>query len=358
MDLSQARLDQEIAYHEIIRRRIDEYNENSEIQNMLRILYLFGITPQELVEENPIQGDNFTEETIGNEEALIAKIPTARKGWKLRSVAVPLNPRYEPWAKIILDISERRRKRSISRYKAMRSIQRYCPEIFDGLFWPMTGFFNKKKEYDYPKLSNITIRSFREIRGYELSLCNRFTQFDVVHYLGLTEPPDYRLYFNKLLDKTDIYFYEDIVESIKLKNMVFQPGRSRDAFWNFKTYLSIRKMVKKGELKFTEEKIIIDTKIDRPPMIQRDSEAHRILKANMRKKMIELGSKKVSYENANLDVLSEDLGIAAECGFSDASKMLDFFGGVFRDLQKNEEFWVATFYDTNNVSTINKFRFT
>ena len=252
MDIEQTSLNQDIAYHEIVRNRIDEYEENPEIRDMLRISYLYGIKPQELLAEYPIQGNNFSEVMIGNEEALMVKIPTAKKGWKLRSVAVPLNPKYEPWAKIILDLSEKRRNRSISNYSAMRSIQRYCVMMFEDLKWPMPGY-NRGGVYNEPKLSKVTLRSFREIRGYELSLSNRFTQFDVVNFLGLTESPDYRLYFDKLLDKTDIYYYEDIVESIKLKNQVFQPGRSGDAFWNYKTYVAIRKMIKKGEMKHTQE---------------------------------------------------------------------------------------------------------
>lgn len=115
-------------------------------------------------------------------------------------------------------------------------------------------------------------------------------------------------------------------------------------------------MIKKGELKNSQEKILIDVKIDRPGERGRDSISHRILKANMKKKMMELGSKEIDYENANLDVVSLDHGIAAECGFSDGSKMLDFFGGVFRDLQNINEFWVVSFYDKNNYSALHKFR--
>lgn len=341
-----------IANYSTIRDKIDDLEENSEIQNVLQVSYLFGIRVQEIVDDNPILGNDFHEETIEKEEALVAEIPTAHRGWKPRYVAVPLNPKYEPWSRNILDWSEMRYGKSLSKWKAMKSVQRYCFEIFKGLYWPMGG--NKKGKYhNEPKLTTVTHRIFREIRACELSFCNRFSQFDITNYLGLHTPTDYKQYFNKLYNKTDIYSKKDIIESIILKNMIFQP-RSR-AFFDFRTYMNIQKMIKKGIIKHTNEKLNINTKIDRPPPVSTESPSHRIMKANIMKILRGLGSNNTSYENVNIDVVSQDFGIAVECGASDGVKLLDFFNGAFRDLKNLKEFWVATFYTEKGISNLHKF---
>jgi hypothetical protein len=57
------------------------------------------------------------------------------------------------------------------------------------------------------------------------------------------------------------------------------------------------------------ENILMDIKIDQPRSIGRDSTYHRMLKANIKKKLKEMGSTKISYEESNLDVVSYDLGL-------------------------------------------------
>jgi hypothetical protein len=352
--MKQTTINPTIANYHTIRSIIDGLEENSEMQNILRISYLFGLRVQEIIGKEPLLGSHFSEISIGGEEAILANVPTAKRAWKPMTVAIPLNPKYEEWSPIVLDFCERRYNNPISIWRSMRNVQKYCREIFGDLLYPTLSSRLKSGYYSDARSTNVTHKTLREIRGLELSFCNRFSSYDVLNFLRYLTPSDYSIYFHKMLDKTDIYLETDVNESVKIKNLIFQPRKERGLL-DFRTYMDIQKRIKIGVFSVSTEKIRIDEKVDRPPSFARDSEDHRILKGTVKKKLLELGSKDVSYENANLDVVAEDLGIAVECGNSEGTKFIDFFKGEFRGISNYNEFWVATFYNAELLSTIYKF---
>lgn len=95
-----------------------------------------------------------------------------------------------------------------------------------------------------------------------------------------------------------------------------------------------------------------------PTSIGKDRQDHRRLKANGAKMLENMKSKNISYEIANLDVYSYDLGIATECGKSDGNKLLDFYNNSYQGIENYQEFWVLEYYDENHISRLHKYKLT
>ena len=93
-----------------VRNVIDTKINDVESKNTIRVSYLFGTWIQELVRGRTrkvtIKGNDFFTKSIDGDEALVLRIPTAKRGFKPRYVAVPLNPKCEPWSNEILNYSE------------------------------------------------------------------------------------------------------------------------------------------------------------------------------------------------------------------------------------------------------------
>lgn len=336
-------------------REIIEKIDDPEIRITLQICYLFGTRLQELVRgqirREPIKGNDFSETTIDGEDALVLLIPTARRGWKPRPVAIPLSSKYESWAKDILHYSEERGEEPIYP-KVTRVLQIYIKDKFSNLEWATLGY--KKKKEKMINRVDVTLKHLPEIREWELGLCHNFTDYDFKNYFGREYDPDYRVYFQKLLRKSDHYQIEDVMKAIELKNVVFNPSSSEKYY--YREYMDIVKKIKrKFILQEKPTKMKIDPKIRVSSSFSgRESKEHRILKLNA-KRYLELHSNNISYEEANMDVVDFKNGIIVECGHTSARKLLDSFSDVFKDIVKINEFWILQFYDSEYVSSCYKF---
>jgi len=327
----------------IIRKTIDKIDDK-ESKNILRVSYVFGTSIQELVRGRTrkvtITGNDFFTESIGDEEALILKIPTARRGFKPRYVAAPLNPKCEPWSEKILSYSEEKGNNYFYK-KVNREIQYDIQRnFFVNYEWPSTWYEGKKNMH----LIRIPFRHkhLSEIREWELGLCHNFTEFDCKHFFGKYYDSDYNVYFKKILNKTDYYDTEDIINSIILKNRIFSQSRNR---YDYKVFMKIQKMIKRNYIeKLPSIKLDIDTSIDLSSIPKVSGKHHRILQANI-KKCLERNSDQVVCEDSNIDVIDLINGKVVECGHTEASKLLDIFNGVFSGIGDIKEFWVLSFYD-------------
>jgi len=352
--------DIEIPTPNVIRQIVD--NSTDKYKNLMRISYLFGLEVSEMLpntkkEGGFFYGNDFSEVSVDGEDALLLKVPTIRQGGKPRTIAVPLNPKYESWSKIILKLSEERANELLFDV-VLRTFQEHVEKLFKQFKWIVPGKIRATEElgtyWDPSHYTSFTSHNLIEMREYELGLCHNFNDLDFGIYFGTEYSSDYRHYFNKLLSKTDIYDNKDIIEAIKLKNMVFNP-REKEKY-RFKEYLSIYKKIKrKITIKMPDEKIPIDINI-KPAPRSSDSRPHQILKANVEKKLRENKKMTSTFETANFDVYAEKGGIVVECGQTDGRKLLDSIENVFSNIKNINEFWVLDFYDHEQNSMLYKFK--
>ena len=335
-------------------REIIEKIDDPEIRITLQICYLFGTRLQELVRgqirREPIKGNDFSETTIDGEDALVLQIPTARRGWKPRPVAIPLSSKYESWAKDILHYSEEKGEEPIYP-KVTRVLQIYIKDKFSNLEWATSGY-KMKKEMMINRVA-VTLKHLPEIREWELGLCHNFTDYDFKNYFGREYDPDYRVYFQKLLRKSDYYQIEDVIKAVELKNVVFNPSSFEK--YHYKEYMHIIKKIKRNFIiKKDVIKLKINPNVDYKEIGGKGSKEHRILQYNI-KKQLERTSNNVSYEEANLDVVDIENGVVVECGHTNASKLMDSFSDIYKDIVKINEFWILQFYDSEYNSFCYKF---
>jgi len=235
-----------IADFQSIRARIDE--KDTDYQNLVRILYLFGLRVSEIQPHKKsgegIKGRDFREGNINGEGALILTVPTKKQDGKAWDVAVPLKPRHEPWSKIILDISEDGYNKDLFK-GVIRTIQEHIPPYFEGYEWLEGGYKNNTiNEYIPYRVKPIQTKHLKEIREWELSHSFNFTAYEVQNYLrfraGVIGDTSY---FEKLLNESNIYTKKDIIESILLKHRIFNPIKDRR--YQYNKYMTIQKQIKR-----------------------------------------------------------------------------------------------------------------
>lgn len=322
----------------------------------MRIMYLFGVRISELLPKKKggeaVKGKHFSTVNIDGEEALQLTIPTSWQGGKQRSVVVPLNPKYEDWSKNILDLSEEKYNEKIMDIVG-RTLQQHVSDSITDLYWYENGYFQTKKgvkKYRKARMDSIQTKHFKEIREVELSLTHKFTSYELNNYFGLKGSLNDKSYFRKLLNKTNIYTNTDIKGSIYFFKCVFNPDDSYN-----KNYMEAQKMIKKRQIKLLPvECIPIDGQVTPAPRKSSESLEHRILKRNAQIILKNLGSKQVTFENANLDVVDFTNKIAVECGKSNSSKLMDLFNNVYQNIPDIEELWMLDYYDENFNSNLFK----
>ena len=355
--------DIKIPTYKTVRYIID--NTDDKYQNLMRICYLFGLEVSEMLPKKKEDvgfffGNDFSEITIDGEDALLLKVPTIRQGGKSRTIAVPLNPKYEPWSKIILKFSEERGNELLYD-KVLRTFQEHVENTFKPLIWPVVGKFTKKKNmgkiWDPSHDTSFSAHNLIEVREWELGLCHNFNDLDFRIYFGTEYSSDYRHYFNKLFFKSDIHDNKEIFEAIKLKNKIFNPRES--VKYRFKEYISIYKKIKRKKIvQMHDETIKISPKI-KPAPPKSDSKQHQKLKSKI--EQILIGKKLTpTFETANFDVYAydpnDDRSIVVECGKTDCQKLIDSIENIFTDIKDIKEFWVLDFYDSKYNSKLYKFK--
>lgn len=330
---------------------------DSKYKDFMRIMYLFGVRISELLPKKKggeaVMGKHFSTVNMDGEDALQLTIPTSWQGGKKRFVVVPLNPKYEEWSKNILDLSEERYNEKIFDIVG-RTLQQHVSDSIRDTYWYENGYFKREKgvkKYQKTRMDSIQTKHFKEIREVELILTHKFTPYELKNYFGLKGSLDDNSYFRKLLNRTDIYTNNDIKESIKFFKFIFNPDTSYN-----KNYMDVQKMIKKRQIKLLPvECIPIDEQVTPAPRKGSESLEHRILKRNAQIILQNKGSKKVTFENANLDVVDFTNKIAVECGKSDSSKLMDLFNNVYQNIPDIEQLWMLDYYGEDKKSNLYKF---
>jgi len=343
-------IDYQIPSYETVRDIVNETNDD--YQDYMRVCYLFSLQPAEICGKYTIMSDDVSVIAIDDEKALKMNISTVRLGRQVREVVVPLS-KIEPWAKIILDLSEDRSRLSLFPRIHVKTLQNHVKKCFKSYGWPTYGYFRRKKErYNKPHITTFTASNLREIRQWELACCNKFNEYDIRNYIGKNIPSDYQEYFKKLLKKSGKHKNVDVIKSIKLKRLMFNP---RDKYrYYFQEYLDVNKLLQEGKIRLDESELKVDTyEYPAPPM--GDALQHRLLKSNIKKWLEKRGKSLITLELSNIDVYAEDLHIAIECGHTRAKTLLDCVYNRYKEFRDTREFWIVDFFDVNQISTLTKF---
>lgn len=328
-----------------------------EIRNVLRILYIFGLLPTELIERgkerNVVIGNAFSVSSINGVDALLLEVKTV-KGTKLkRTIAIPLNPRIEPMAEKILNYVESKGGLPVWEY------------TYENLMYKLgnLGTFNSTKipvkPYKGKDLNEqektISLLHLAEIRELELALCNNFNEIDLKVFNGDISGVDYNIYFDKLLTKNDYYHEKDVYKSLWIKNVIFNP--KGDEKYSYKEYMEIQKWIKRGAVYLNPvEYMNIDTEVDISDLThsQSGSKSHKVLMKNA-KIILDSTDENILYEEENLDVYDKQKRIVVECATTYARKMLGLLNENYQAINNVMEFWVLQDHDKENISRLYKF---
>jgi hypothetical protein len=345
----------------MVREYIDKIKDE-EIKNSLKILYLFHLSVSELAKENSkdegLKGIDVNETIVNGEPALALKIRTNNRGQKIRHVFIPLNPKYEPWSKDILNYCE-----NISNDLVYHKVDRvledeFLVNIFLNFNWYAPRYREKISKYADEK--KFTSKNLIDLRDWELALCHNFTQNDFDNFLGKEYHTDYSTYFNKLINKNDYYIYEDIINAIKLRELVFCP--KHEDKWDMKEFMDVVKKIKRKLITQTGP---FELKIKKDNINEyknykghRETDEHTILKKNMFDYLIEKYKSNINdikFELSSFDVVDLKNKIIVECGNSNPVKLLDGFNDVLEGVIGMKEFWVVQFLNPEGSNICYKF---
>jgi len=343
-------------YEDEIKKKLRKYKIDIYEQKICQMIsYLFGTSIDETyrkkTEEYATIGNDFNVDTINDTDALILDIhKTIRKARK-KSVAIPLNPKYEKWSKEILEYSEIMSDKEI--YKGVyRPIQEVIKICFKKFTYPAPGYKDRKNRG--MERVNVTHKHLSEIREWELGLCHNFKEYDFDNFLGGAYEPNYNVYFNKLLEKNDYYNENDVRKTMILKNVIFNPSSNEK--YHYKEYLNIIRKMKRGYIIKYDSEMPINTKLF---LTKKDGkmgkEPHDILKTNVISSLNNK-SQNVITEYANYDVVDLNQKKIYECGHTSAKKLLDCFSGEYREIKNINQFYILQYYDKKNNSKLYKFQ--
>lgn len=350
-------VDKPIPYWMDIRNEINEIPDYEE-KMTLKITYLFGTSIDEIIRETSkdktITGNDFYVASINDEDALLLEISTIRQGRNKRIIAIPLNPKYELWTQEILDYTEEISTNMIYRNVFRQLQNKIMTDYFNKFEWS-SPMYDTKTEKDKTRV-NVTHRILPLIREWELSLCHNFNEYDFKNYFGETFNPDYNVYFNKLLNKSNYYNVHDVSKAIELKYGIFNPSNIEKYF--YKEYLEVIKMIKRKFIKRYDiemMKINPNLSLAKTKGGKGGKDKHYILKSNAIHELKKKNSNEISDEIANLDVVDFKNGIVVECGKTSVRKMLDSFNGVYDEIKNVNQYWVLQLYDSDYMSSCYKF---
>jgi len=214
-----------------VRHRIERV-EREDIRFCLMGTYLLAARISEIVgysspsDETTGRGPRGTDVQIENfqmgeikENAAVFKLKTAKRGGKIRFVALPLNPDYEPWTQPLYWYFKKHGNSLVFPF-TRQLIWQYVRKnrVFDGLFYSVDRYSiweNKKKIRDINEhLKTFNLHALRHLRATELVQFYGFNGGDLATYggwtfrsMGLPSTADrylslgWQSYFPKLLKK-------------------------------------------------------------------------------------------------------------------------------------------------------------
>jgi len=125
-------------------KRIDDMPSKKEkdekYRNAFRYLYLIAGWVSQIAGDYEPKGSDATLVNIDGVKAVMFPVKTARREGRIRPVAIPINPYYEPWAESLYVWFKRNEDENPFGGLSMRSYQRQASIVFDGLEWPIEKY--------------------------------------------------------------------------------------------------------------------------------------------------------------------------------------------------------------------------
>ena len=186
-----------------VRRRIEQV-KREDIRFCLMSTYLLAARISEIVgysspsDETKGRGPRGTDVQIENfqigetiEKAAVFKLRTAKRGGKIRLVALPMNPIYEPWTRPLYKYFRKHRSKLVfpfTRQLVWQYVRKW--KVFDGLFYPVDKYAvwkDKRKVFDVDEhLKPFNLHALRHLRATELVQFYGFDGRDLATYGGWT----------------------------------------------------------------------------------------------------------------------------------------------------------------------------
>lgn len=186
-----------------VRRRIKRV-KREDIRFCLMSTYLFAARISEVVgysspsDKTSGRGPRGTDVQIElfqmgeiNEKAAVFTLRTAKRGGKIRLVALPMNPIYESWTRPLYRYFRKHRSKLVfpfTRQLVWQYVKKH--RIFDGLLYPVDQYAvwkDKKKIYDVNEhLRPFALHALRHLRATELVQFYGFDGRDLAVYGGWT----------------------------------------------------------------------------------------------------------------------------------------------------------------------------
>ena len=179
----------------VVRKRILR-TTNPKVKVCLMCAYLFGCRISELVgiksprDTTVARGPRGTDvrtDVHNDEEVSIFRLKTAKRDGLIRLIALPLNPKYERWTKLILHYYERRGE-SLCFPFTRQKVGTVARDIFKGLRYPIAKYTESSrkgmKKVVFAHNRPFNIHALRHLRTTELVEVYGFDGFDLSIFGG------------------------------------------------------------------------------------------------------------------------------------------------------------------------------
>lgn len=165
-----------------IRQRI-ESTRTQPHRMALMFQYVTGARASEVCGSYGIAGSDYEGSSYDDEACIIFKVKTAKRKGRIRFLAIPLNPEYEPWGSLLASYFLEHRERSQVFPFTTRTLQTYAVRQFANLRYPIEEYLTEDGRVPF-HLKNLVTHGLRHIRATELLTKYGFDQIDLTIFMG------------------------------------------------------------------------------------------------------------------------------------------------------------------------------
>ena len=177
MELGQEMFERGLPSVEEVRERIDGVRPRVH-RLALRFQYLTAGRRSEVCGKWWFPAENVSLEEWVGEEAVVFYVKTAKRKGKIRPVALPLNPDYEPWTQSLYDYMLKR-KRGRAFPFSDKTLYRASVKAFDGLWYPIEDYKDIQRHW-----RPLATHGLRHVRAKELLEFYGFSAQELAVYCG------------------------------------------------------------------------------------------------------------------------------------------------------------------------------
>lgn len=147
--------------------------------------YLTGTRSSEVCGKWHIRGKDFELNKHEDHPLIVFWVRTAKRDGRIRLIALPLEPEYEPWAADLVKYFEKRKDREKVFNFTRRTLQNYGRKHFNGLSYQIEKYRHNKQTIESHS-KKLTTHGIRHIRATELMMRYGFDQIDLTIFMGWT----------------------------------------------------------------------------------------------------------------------------------------------------------------------------